>query len=286
MIILDFNQVAIANLMVQGTRNLEINENLLRHMILNSIRMNRVKFASEYGEMIIACDATDNWRKKYFPYYKANRKVSRDESSIDWKEMFRILNKIREELSEHFPYPTIRVETAEADDVIATLCHEHGRELGGEPILILSGDKDFQQLQRYANVNQYDPTRKRWIRCSDPETFLIEHILKGDASDGIPNVLSSDDTFVARARQKPMRQKFIDSVLEANKPEASTVFTDEISRNYQRNRVLIDLNCVPEDIAEQTLQMFEAQQDKGRGKLFNYFIKHKLKNLTECITEF
>lgn len=282
MIILDFNQVAIANLMVQGTRNLEINENLLRHMILNSIRMNRVKFASEYGEMIIACDATDNWRKKYFPYYKANRKVSRDESSIDWKEMFRILNKVREELAEYFPYPTIRVETAEADDVIAALCHEHGRELGGEPILILSGDKDFQQLQRYANIDQYDPTRKRWIRCNDPDTFLLEHILKGDTSDGIPNVLSSDDTFVAKARQKPLRSKFIDQVL-ADGPD---ILEDELKRNYQRNRVLIDLDYVPTEIANQTLELYELQKDKGRGKLFNYFIKHKLKNLTECITEF
>lgn len=282
MIILDFNQVAIANLMVQGTRNLEINENLLRHMILNSIRMNRVKFASEYGEMVIACDATDNWRKKYFPYYKANRKVSRDESSVDWKEMFRILNKIREEISEYFPYPTIRVETAEADDIIATLCHEHGRELGGDPILILSGDKDFQQLQRYSNVDQYDPTRKRWIRCSDPDKFLLEHILKGDASDGIPNVLSSDDTFVAKARQKPLRSKFLDTVMN----EGIKSLDEDVKRNYHRNHMLIDLNNVPNDIAAQALYMYEEQSNKGRDKLFNYFIKYKLKNLTECITEF
>lgn len=282
MIILDFNQVAIANLMVQGTRNLEINENLLRHMILNSIRMNRVKFASEYGEMVIACDATDNWRKKYFPYYKANRKVSRDESSVDWKEMFRILNKIREEISEYFPYPTIRVDTAEADDIIATLCHEHGRELGGDPILILSGDKDFQQLQRYSNVDQYDPTRKRWIRCSDPDKFLLEHILKGDASDGIPNVLSSDDTFVAKARQKPLRSKFLDTVMN----EGIKSLDEDVKRNYLRNHMLIDLNNVPNDIAAQALYMYEEQSNKGRDKLFNYFIKYKLKNLTECITEF
>lgn len=286
MIILDYNQVAIANLMVQGTRNLEINENLLRHMILNSIRMNRVKFGSEYGDLVIACDATDNWRKKYFPYYKANRKANRDQSTIDWKEMFRILNKIREELVEYFPYPTIRVETAEADDVIASLCHEHGRSLGGEPILILSGDKDFQQLQTYANVTQYDPTRKRWIKCADPERFLIEHIIKGDISDGVPNVLSSDDTFVAKARQKPIRSKFIQSVLSADWPEDCTLFNEEIKRNYERNKVLIDLNHVPPEISERTKELFREQSNKDRSKLFNYFIKNKLKNLTECITEF
>lgn len=286
MIILDFNQVALANLLVQGTKNVEVNENLLRHMILNSIRMNRVKFHNEYGELVIACDATDNWRKKLYPYYKANRKKSRDESSLDWGEVFRVLNLIREELIEYFPYQTIRVETAEADDVIASLVHEHGRVLGGEPVLILSGDKDFQQLQTYSNVSQYDPVRKRWIKCSDPHKFLVEHTLKGDVSDGVPNVLSSDDTFVAGARQKPIRQKFIDAVMATDQPEDSTVWTEEINRNYHRNKQMIDLSCVPEYIKEQTLQQFEAQTNKTRSKLFNYFIKYKLKHLHESITEF
>lgn len=282
MIILDYNQVALANLMVTGTKNLEINENLLRHMILNSIRMNKVKFEKEFGELIIACDATSNWRKQFFPYYKANRKKSRDDSSLDWNEIFRILNAVREELMEYFPYPTIRVETAEADDVIATLVHEHGRELGGEPILILSGDKDFQQLQSYSNVHQYDPTRKKWIRCADPETFLSEHIFKGDASDGVPNVLSEDDTFAVGGRQKPLRS----TRMHQMRDEGHQAWPSDIQRNYARNRLMIDLNYVPQDIRDQALIDYEAQKSKDRSKLFNYFIKFKLKNLTEAITEF
>ena len=152
MIILDYNQVALSNLMVSGIKQNNVDESLLRHMILNSIRSNKVKFEQEFGELVIACDATSNWRKQFFPYYKANRKKNRQDSGLDWNEIFRVLNMVRDELAEFFPYPTVRVEHAEADDVIATLCHEHGRELGGEPILILSGDKDFQQLQKYANV--------------------------------------------------------------------------------------------------------------------------------------
>lgn len=286
MIILDYNQVALANLMVSGPKNINANEDLLRHMILNSIRMNKVKFEKEFGELVIACDATSNWRKQFFPYYKANRKKNRQDSGLDWNEIFRVLNTVREELAEFFPYPTVRVEHAEADDVIATLCHEHGRQLGGAPILILSGDKDFQQLQKYANVKQYDPVRKRYIRCNEPQRFLIEHILKGDTGDGIPNVLSSDDTFVANARQKPVRAKFINSVLSADWPEDSTVFDDEIKRNYNRNRMLIDLDAVPDNIRSATKEVVESQSGKGRDKLFNYFIKYKLKNLTECISEF
>jgi len=277
-IILDYNQVALANLMVSGPKNINANEDLLRHMILNSIRMNKVKFEKEFGELVIACDATSNWRKQFFPYYKANRKKNRQDSGLDWNEIFRILNAVRDELAEFFPYPTVRVEHAEADDVIATLCHEHGRQLGGDPILILSGDKDFQQLQRYSNVSQYDPTRKKWIRCNDPETFLQEHILKGDTGDGIPNVLSSDDTFVANARQKPLRAKKIDELLQE--------VPEELQVNWHRNALMIDLDRVPQDIKDETMKVLKAQSGKTRAKLFNYFIKYKLKNLTECISEF
>jgi len=277
-IILDYNQVALANLMVSGPKNINANEDLLRHMILNSIRMNKVKFEKEFGELVIACDATSNWRKQFFPYYKANRKKNRQDSGLDWNEIFRVLNMVRDELAEFFPYPTVRVEHAEADDVIATLCHEHGRELGGEPILILSGDKDFQQLQKYANVKQFDPVRKRWLKCNDPELFLKEHIIKGDTGDGIPNVLSSDDTFVANARQKPLRAKRMDELLKE--------VPEELLHNYHRNRMMIDLDRVPAEIKQETLQQLSEQSSKTRAKLFNYFIKYKLKNLTECISEF
>ena len=278
MIILDYNQVALSNLMVSGIKQSNVDESLLRHMILNSIRSNKVKFEQEFGELVIACDATSNWRKQFFPYYKANRKKNRQDSGLDWNEIFRVLNMVRDELAEFFPYPTVRVEHAEADDVIATLCHEHGRELGGEPILILSGDKDFQQLQKYANVKQFDPVRKRWIKCNDPELFLKEHIIKGDTGDGIPNVLSSDDTFVANARQKPLRAKRIDELLQQ--------VPEELQINWHRNALMIDLDRVPQDIKDETIKAMQAQSGKTRAKLFNYFIKYKLKNLTECISEF
>jgi hypothetical protein len=277
-IILDFNQVALANLMVSGPKNIEVNENLLRHMILNSIRMNKLKFEQEFGQLIIACDAANNWRKKIFPYYKANRKKNRQESTLDWNEIFRVLNMVRDEIQEYFPYPTIRIDSAEADDVIASLVDEYGRELGGDPILILSGDKDFQQLQKYANVQQYDPTRKKWIKCTDPERFLVEHIIRGDVSDGIPNLLSEDDTFVTGSRQRPVTAKKLNELM-SNIPDA-------LQSNLYRNRTLINLEYVPGEIREGTLELYKAQANKGRSKLFNYFIKHKLKNLTEHIMEF
>lgn len=288
MIILDFNQVAIANLMTSmGGDKTQVNENLLRHMILNTIRFNKVKFEKEFGELVIACDDKNYWRKAIFPYYKAARKKHRQESGLNWNEIFRVLNSVRDELKEFFPYRVIQIDHAEADDIVATLCKEFGRDLGNnDPILILSGDKDFGQLQKYTNVKQYDPVRKKFLRQSDPYKFLLEHILKGDVGDGIPNVLSSDDTFVSDSRQKPIRSKFIDEVLAADWPIGAPLFNEEIWRNYNRNKKLIDLEEIPQEISIDIMASFNAQASKSRDQLFNYFIKFKLKNLTEHISEF
>ena len=280
------NQVMIASLMSSLRGQSVPDENLVRHMVLNSLRTNRRKFKDKFGEMIIACDDTNYWRKQVFPYYKASRKKSREKSPLDWNSIFLILNKIREEIKDNFPYPVIRVKSAEADDIIASFCHENGRQLGGDPILILSGDKDFMQLQKYSNVHQYDPVRKRFLECSDPAKYLVEHILRGDTGDGVPNFLSSDDTFVSGTRQRQLRQTLIDQILITNGPEDWSGMTEELRRNYHRNRMLIDLTQVPNNIREEVRQQYEDQSDKDRSKLFNYFIKNKLKHMMENISEF
>jgi hypothetical protein len=262
--------------------NAQIEENMVRHMILNSLRSYKVKFGSDFGEMIIACDNSNYWRKQIFPYYKANRKKSQEKSDLDWKAIFDCLYKIRSELKEFFPYRVIDIESAEADDIIGTLVNEFGRDLGGDPILILSGDKDFIQLHTYSNVKQYDPTRKRWITHKDPEQYLREHVMKGDASDGVPNILSSDNCFVVGERQRPLTAKKMEKYLRITPNEMETA----IARNYFRNAQLIDLNYIPNEIKEKVMESYHEQENKDRSKLMNYFIANKLKNLTEHIGEF
>jgi hypothetical protein len=286
MIIVDLNQVMLSNLMMQlgNHTNAQIEENMVRHMVLNSLRSYKVKFADEYGEMIIACDNTNYWRKQVFPYYKANRKKSIEKSELDWKAIFECLNKIRAELKEYFPYRVIDIESAEADDIIGTLVNDHGTMLaGGEPILILSGDKDFIQLHTYANVKQYDPVRKKFIKHDNPEQYLLEHIIKGDAGDGVPNILSSDNCLVTGERQRPVTSKKLSQWVNM-KPEE---FCDERTlRNYFRNRQLIDLQMTPMEICEKVRESYNQQSNKTRDKLFNYFIVNKLKHLMENIGEF
>ena len=289
MIIVDLNQVMLSNLLMQlgNHTNAQLEENMVRHMVLNSLRSYRSKFMNEYGELVIACDNTNYWRRQVFPYYKANRKKNQEKSDLDWKAIFECLNKIRAELKEFFPYRVIDVEAAEADDVISTLVSEFGTEeeilMGlNEKILILSGDKDFIQLHRYQNVKQYDPTRKKWITHNNPEQFLKEHIMKGDSSDGIPNILSSDNCFVIGERQRPLTAKRLEQYLAVDPKTMETT----VARNYFRNAQLIDLTNTPKEIREKVMEQFNSQHDKNRSKLMNYFIAMKLKNLTEHLNEF
>lgn len=293
MILVDLNQTMISNLMAQvgNHTNIKVDENLLRHMVLNAIRGYRNKFVEEYGEIVICCDATNVWRKSFFPYYKAHRKKAREDSDMNWGDLFNSLNKVRDELKEFFPYKHLMVDTAEADDIIGVLCHEHGALLGdgAERIMILSGDKDFMQLQQYSNVAQYDPVRKRMLKHNDPRGYLLEHICKGDRGDGVPNLLSPGDCFVTGTRQKPMRQTTINKVAEMVGDQDLTVFaeacTEDWSANFTRNRTLVDLAMTPDVIKQQVLVEFD-KEPAPRGKLFNYFIKNSLKNLMENIGEF
>jgi hypothetical protein len=225
---------------------------------------------------VIACDNTNYWRKQVFPYYKANRKKNQEKSEMNWKEIFECMNKIRAELKEYFPYRVIDIESAEADDIIATLV----KNVQEDDILILSGDKDFIQLHKHPHVKQYDPTRKKWIKHDDPEKYLYEHILKGDSGDGIPNILSDDNCLVVGTRQKPMTQKKIDSLQSASMMDTQTL------RNFMRNKQLIDLSNVPETIEKKVMESYENQTGKDRSKLMNYFIANRLKNLMEHIGEF
>lgn len=291
MILVDYSQVAISNLMKQlavSKGEVILNEELVRHMILNALRGYRRKFSEEYGELVICCDATDVWRKNIFPFYKAGRKKHRDDSALDWNNIFTILNKIRDEIRDHMPYKTLRVDRAEADDIIGVICSKYGRiqyeeARAAEKILILSGDKDFMQLQKYANVFQYSPVLKKFLSIDNPERFRREHIMLGDKGDGIPNFLSPDDTFVNNRRQRQLSRK---KLLEWIEQDPIDFCDDEMLRGYRRNETLVDLEKIPSHITESCLTAFETAVGNPRSNLLNYFMQNRLRNLVEKIGEF
>jgi len=282
-ILIDLNQVLISNLMQQINSNpkMKLDEPLIRHMVLNSLRSYAKQFKSKYGDIVVACDSKKYWRRDIFPFYKAHRKSDREKSEFDWHLIFQTLNKIRDELKENFPYKVIEVEGAEADDVIGVMT---ARLAAHEEILILSSDKDFVQLQKYPNVVQYSPILKRFVKTEDPLSYIKEHIIRGDRGDGIPNFLSPDNTFVAGERQKAISSKKLQEWINSTADEFCT--TDIMLRGYKRNQMLVDLDYIPETIKEQIVQAYDVPKTGSRQKMLNYFIENRLKNLIECIDEF
>ena len=287
MIIVDLNQIMISNLMVQinGRQAVELSEDLVRHMVLNSLRGHNKKFRKEYGEMVIACDSKNVWRREVFPNYKAGRKANREKSDHDWNAIFSMLGNIRNEIRDFLPYKVIELETAEADDIIAALVRRIQNRVGPnhlKKVLILSGDKDFIQLHNEW-VKQYNPVLNKYVgKDENPTLYIKEHILKGDRSDGIPNVLSDDNVFIEGRRQKPLSRKKIDSWLE----EVLMTMTEEEEKNYNRNKKLIDLTCIPLELEDKINNEFDNVEVATRDKILNYFITRKLKTLIEVIDEF
>ena len=278
MIIVDINQIMISNLMVTIHRdNLELSEDLVRHMVLNSLRGHNKKFRKEYGQMVIACDSGNVWRRQAFPNYKAGRKENREKSEHDWTMIFDILSKVKDEIKKFLPYKVIEVESVEADDIIAVLCRRTN-----EKVLILSGDKDFIQLHN-DRIKQYNPVLNKFVgQGENPSLYIREHILKGDRSDGIPNVLSDDNVFIEGRRQRPLSKKKI----EAWCNEIVPTFNEEEQKNYDRNKTLIDLNCIPREFEDKINREFDTFEVATRDKILGYFINKKLKTLIESIDEF
>jgi len=279
MILLDYSQTVIGSFMAVSRGKPVVEEDLLRHTILNSIRMFRNKFAKDYGEMIICCDDKDNWRKEVFPEYKANRRKNRENDPTDWKTLFELLHEMREELTKYFPYKVMHVDSAEADDIIGVLV-DHCEE---NPILILSSDKDFIQLQKYQGVRQWSPLQKKFI-VGDPAESLYDKTIRGDTGDGVPNILSSDDTLITEGkRQTPITKKKME-LWRGKKPEE---FCNEaMLRNYHRNKTLVDLRETPESIRINIVNQYDNQEAGDRSQLWNYFVDNRLKNLMDVIDEF
>ena len=288
MILIDYTQVVLGSIIVSLNRGEDLDDKLVRHITLNNLRYYRNRFKEEYGELVICTDNKHYWRRDYFPNYKANRKKDRESSPYDWNEIFSAVNMIRDELDIYFPYKVLHIDGAEADDIIAVVLLNRAEDKN----IIISSDKDFIQLHR-ESIAQYSPVTKKLVNGENPQAYLKEHIIKGDRSDGVPNVLSSDDTFISEKRQKPIRKTTIVTLLEAmNEYDPETLYQiakcnkDTWVRNWQRNETLIDLTKIPEEIVENILYEFDGQVEGYRNNLLNYFIDNKLNSLIKEIQEF
>jgi len=259
-----------------------VNEDMLRHMVLNSIRAYNLKFAEKYGDMVICCD-NRSWRKTVWPNYKAKRKTNKDKSAHDWDAIYELMNKIRDKIKVVFPYKVLLVDGCEADDIIAVICQNRHHE----PNVIVSGDHDFIQLHVYPGVEQYSPVQKMWVKCPSTMSmvyYLHGQIVKGCAGDGIPNIRSDDDVFIRETgRQKSITKKFLSTVDEALEGE---VPDPELTKNYDRNERLMDFNFIPNDYKQAILAAFSVPAVGDKKYILTYLIETKCNLLIENIQDF
>ena len=297
MILVDYSQVALAAILT-FQRELKGDEaevkNLIRHVTLSTLKSYKKKYGKDYGELVICCDGRKYWRKEFFEFYKGMRKSNRDKSDLDWKLIFDTLSEMREDLAKVFPYRVLHVDRAEADDIIAVLVKylqenllvQEGLVEEPQKVLILSSDKDFKQLQLYPNVKQWSPMQKKYITATHKEIIehKIEHIVKGDTGDGVPNILSKDNVFMEGERQKPMSakrlQEFFDNGFAACK-------NDEERRNWHRNSTLVDFDFIPPDVSEDIIKAYINTQPSGdKMTIMNYLIEHRCRLLLDELEDF
>lgn len=297
MILIDYSQVALAAILtfqreLKGTES-EV-KNLIRHVTLSTIKSYKKKYGKEYGDIVICCDGRKYWRKEFFPNYKGMRKSNRDKSDLDWGLIFDTLNEMRQDIAQHFPWKVMHIDRAEADDIIAVLAKylqenelvQQGLMEEPQKILILSSDKDFKQLQLYDNVKQWSPMQKKYVTATQREIieYKIEHIVKGDAGDGVPNILSKDDVFMNGDRQKPISakrlQEFFDNGFIACR-------NDEERRNWHRNTTLVDFQHIPEDVSKMILNSYISNKPTGdKMTVMNYLMEHRCRLLLDELEDF
>lgn len=289
MILLDINQLAIATIMVSLRLSKESSPDLTttRKRVLKSVGHYKSQWKHRFGETVICTDDIKYWRREIFPYYKASRKISRASSKFDWNHIHYQIGQIISDLRDHFPIKVLRVEGAEADDIIGSLCAEYGHygpPRGGEEILVVSGDKDMAQLLRYTNVYVYHPSKSMFVTNMNPAKTLHEHILRGDRGDGIPNFLSDQDTFITPGKkQKPIFETAMADWLNKAPEEFCT---EAQLANYRRNELLIDLTKIPSDIRTACVDAYRNTTPSAGSNLQGYFVKNGLASLISDVQQF
>ncbi|UYD60091.1 ribonuclease H [Aeromonas phage avDM12-TAAL] len=290
--IFDFSQIAIATIMQTYEPTDKIDANLVRHLILSSLKYNVLNRKQEYPNIIIAVDNSADggyWRRQKYYFYKKHREKDRKESDWDWESIFDSIKTVAYELRENMPYKTLILPHTEADDIIGVLCKYLDEKFPDAPVLVVSSDGDMTQTQRYKNVKQWSPGQKKWVKPKEGtwRKDLITKIIKGDSGDGIANIKSRSDFILTKLdgeRQKSISSKLLAQAFEEKDP--SVLFTGDEFTRYNENRELVDFEMIPDNIRQAIINEFETIKVPGRSKIYPYFVKKAIKKLLDHVNEF
>jgi len=250
MILIDFNQIVVTRIymfIIKDKKNLSIYQNplfesSLENDIFTFLRGIHSDYGSTYGDIIICCDGKYPWRREIFPHYKHSRKKNKDSNREMWNFIHKFINGF---IQKHKYDNLVQImfhDRVEADDIIARMISNNPDERH----MIVSKDKDFFQIQS-PTVVQYDYSKRKFIYPSPNEYHITEHIIRGDSSDGIPNILSDADTFTVEGkRQVPMNKSRFSSLIE----EFPENYEVNVRKRYNQNKLLISLGDIPDEICE------------------------------------
>ena len=294
-IYLDFSGSMFAALHVDLKAGEKPDVNYLRYLIINNIRFYNKKFSSEFGMMHICLDSS-SWRDTVFSQYKYERRAGRAQDNNDWDEIFNDITLIQSEVKEHLPFPVIQANGAEADDIIGVLC-----EYNQEPSVVVSNDKDFGALLKYKHISRYRPIVKGVEKTpiTDAERFEFDLILSGDKSDGIPSIRCNDNFYVDQHKAKlanepivrapPVSAKLKNSCYEAfnqSEAELEKVMGKFLYKNYLRNRLLISLDYVPDDVKVAIHKSVHEASPAKIMKTLQFLMQNRMQRLVAEIKDF
>jgi 5'-3' exonuclease len=256
-----------------------------------------------------------SWRKDHTASYKANRKVTKDKMTVreaeEDKEFWQCYEELTNWLNERTNSSVIKVEQAEADDIIARWIALHPSDTH----VILSNDSDFHQLLA-ENVTMYnglanhlitlegvfddngkqviDKLTKKHKTVGDPKWILFEKCMRGDPTDNVmsacPGVrvkgtakrVGLTEAFADRDRKgwawnNLMLQRWVDH----NGTE------HRVLDRYDANRVLIDLTAQPTDIRDKidaALMAVTPRENRQIGtQLIKFCAKFELNKISESV---
>lgn len=294
----DMSQLALATALVNFPDKEKINKNMVRHLILNTVKFNVKKFKAEYPNVILCFDNAEGgyWRRDYGYFYKKNRGQARDASTWDWEGYFDGMKSIVEEFPKYMPYTSLNIKRIEADDIIGILTKKLA--LDGVPVMIVSSDGDYPQLQQFPDVKQWAPQLKKFVKPKhgSPRMDLFYKLLKGDKKDNVASVRVRSDFWYTRQEKEntpPMKTSVIEEccaadneqqikeILEKAYPDNKDIFA-----RFKENQIMIDMNCMPDDIVAQIMTSYNEYKPAPRGRMYSYFVKNSLSNHMKNINEF
>jgi len=162
------------------------------NMIIGNLR--RIGISPD-DTIIVACDGSKgNWRKKYEPEYKGNRKEQREKSGINFVKIFEDFDWLLQKVDQATNWHVVKLDTIEADDIAAVACRYD--KFKDSEIVLVSYDSDWEQMWNFPNVKIFSPMTKRYkIKPEkfDVYKFIAKKIKKETADNLVSPILSVND---------------------------------------------------------------------------------------------